>query len=63
VKDKVFRLVIVINSSTEKKINYALNEFGKIVGKGEISNSVTKEYFKCVESKDAVNKLASLQTA
>lgn len=61
-KENLFRLVIEISSKSEKKIYNFLLEYGKIIGKGDLPHSITKEYYQCIESDKAIEKLAVLQT-
>lgn len=57
---KVYRLIINTFPKADSKINNLLNEYGSLVGKGEILSSSTREHFDQVVEKDAIEKLSQL---
>lgn len=58
---KDVRLLIEMPSRYEKKLSKILLEYGKIIGTGEFACSATKEYFECIETFNALEKVSRLK--
>jgi len=57
---KIYRLIINTLPKTDKKICNLLNEYGNLIGKGEIIGASTREHFDTIIEKDAIEKLSTL---